>query len=191
MALANILIGTSIGHNLKEVLGDFEFVEWLPIAGIGLLYFGLASGQGHMMSSYQGELFPSFGRAIGSGLLGVADALGNFMAAKSLPMMEHELGMGNMFYIFALVCVLGGLFVYFFVPETKGKTLEEVEEYYRMLCYGDDYDDLDITKRHDELSLYDTQSIWGGEVLDSSKKKVKSNVLPGFIHKIIPYLEKY
>ena len=124
-----------------------------------------------MTLSYQGELFPSYGRAIGAGLVGVTDALGNFVVLKSMPMMEHEIGMGHMFYIFALVCVLGGLFVYFFVPETKGKTLEDVEEYYRQLCYGDDYDDLNITKHHDELSLYDTQSLWGGEVLDSYKRQ--------------------
>ena len=122
MALGNIIVGTSIGYNLSELIGDFAFVEWLPIAGIGLVYFGMASGQGHVMATYQGELFPSFGRAMGAGLLGVLDALGNFSAAKFTPLMEHEIGLGNVFYIFAVICTLGGLFVFFFVPETHGKT---------------------------------------------------------------------
>ena len=32
------------------------------------------------------------------------------------------------FAIFGIVCVLGALFVHFFVPETRGRSLEEIEE---------------------------------------------------------------
>ena len=34
---------------------------------------------------------------------------------------------GGVFYIFAGVCVLCLVFMWYFVPETKGKTLEHIE----------------------------------------------------------------
>ena len=46
---------------------------------------GMASGQSHVIVCLQGELLPSFGRAIGSGVLGVFDAAVLFLVAKFLP----------------------------------------------------------------------------------------------------------
>ncbi len=40
-------------------------------------------------------------------------------------------GINGTFYIFSLMSFLAFLFVYFFVPETKGKTLEEIQEYWQ------------------------------------------------------------
>ena len=41
--------------------------------------------------------------------------------------MKNTMGPAGVFLFFAIECVCTGLFVKFCVPETKGKTLEEIE----------------------------------------------------------------
>jgi hypothetical protein len=38
---------------------------------------------------------------------------------------------GNVFWIFAVVALIGLIWGYYFIPETKGVTLEEIEEHWR------------------------------------------------------------
>ena len=45
---------------------------------------------------------------------------------------------GYVFLMCAISCVLYIIFACLFVPETFGKTLEDMEDHYRKLCYGND-----------------------------------------------------
>jgi hypothetical protein len=38
---------------------------------------------------------------------------------------------GSVFWVFAAIAVVGLVWGYFFIPETKGVTLEEIEEHWR------------------------------------------------------------
>jgi len=42
--------------------------------------------------------------------------------------MTHNFGIGKTFMAFGIVCVLSVIFIIFFVPETKGLSLEKIEE---------------------------------------------------------------
>lgn len=44
--------------------------------------------------------------------------------------METNLGHWGVFWIYAANCVLGTIFVYFILPETKGKSLAEIESHF-------------------------------------------------------------
>ncbi len=50
-----------------------------------------------------------------------------FAVSYGFPLLVAELGLARTFWIFGAICVAGFLFVYFQLPETKGKTLEESE----------------------------------------------------------------
>ena len=43
------------------------------------------------------------------------------------PILERSIGTGNTFWIYAAICAVGFVFVRLLVPETKGKTLEQLE----------------------------------------------------------------
>ena len=166
MAVADLILGISVQYDLPSLLGVDESVifQWLPVIGISLVYFGLSSGLIHVILCLQGELLPSFGRAIGSGLIGVFDALFMFMAGKFLPDLEKAIGLGHIFVICTGVNIGLIVFVWLFVPETRGLSLEEIEEYYRVRCYGEDYDFEKVSKQLDRLSMFDTMSMWGDEL---------------------------
>ena len=172
----NIILGVSIQYDLPRLLNvqdNLVVFKWLPVAGICLMYIGLGFGQFNIVMSWQGELLPSYGRAVGGGLLGVIDGLVLFSVGKFLPSVSHAIGLGHIFLICACLCFCLILFVWFMVPETKGLSLEDVEEYYRVRCYGNKVEPAP-PQNFDRLSLYDNVSIWGEE-LNADKKQERQS----------------
>ena len=53
--------------------------------------------------------------------------ISSFALTYSFPFMNRALGSAGPFFTYGVICRAGGVFVYFFVPETKGRTLEEIE----------------------------------------------------------------
>ena len=57
----------------------------------------------------------------------------NFLVSQSFPMMDQhpvlieKFNHGFPFLVYSLMCLIGVLFIFFLLPETKGKSLEEVE----------------------------------------------------------------
>ncbi|MFD1816664.1 MFS transporter, SP family, arabinose:H+ symporter [Pseudarcicella hirudinis] len=54
-----------------------------------------------------------------------------FIVSQSFPVMLNSLGSAYTFWCFMGMSILAGLFIYFFIPETKGKTLEEIETFWK------------------------------------------------------------
>ncbi|WZN59340.1 MFS sugar transporter [Chloropicon roscoffensis] len=52
----------------------------------------------------------------------------NVLAAQTLPVLTTALGMPGLFALYASVCLLSLAFIKAVVPETKGRTLEEIED---------------------------------------------------------------
>jgi sugar porter (SP) family MFS transporter len=77
------------------------------------------------------EIFPTRirGRAMALGALSVW--VGCYLVSQTFPMLLESVGSATTFYIYAAMCVLTLIFVWFFLPETKGKTLEEIEQWWR------------------------------------------------------------
>jgi Sugar (and other) transporter len=51
------------------------------------------------------------------------------MSASTSP--ESAIGEPGTFWLYGGVCIVFWLFTYFFVPQTKGRSLEEIERYLR------------------------------------------------------------
>ena len=52
-----------------------------------------------------------------------------FLVVYFYPMAQRSLGYWSYFF-FAVVCLLGGIFIKLVVPETKGKTEEDMKKYF-------------------------------------------------------------
>jgi SP family sugar porter-like MFS transporter len=55
-----------------------------------------------------------------------------FVLTYTFPALNAALGTADVFWTYAAICVAGLLFLYFCLPETKGKSLEEIETSLRM-----------------------------------------------------------
>lgn len=77
-----------------------------------------------------GELFPTRVRGIAGGLSYTLFSISIFAVAKVYPFVKRTFRMYGMFSLFGVSSFLLCLLVYFTLPETKGKTLHEVEDYF-------------------------------------------------------------
>ncbi|QEA31781.1 sugar porter family MFS transporter [Secundilactobacillus malefermentans] len=75
-----------------------------------------------------GEVFPLAIRGRASGLASSFNWIGSFLVGLLFPVMTASMSQEAVFAIFGVICILGVIFVKTCVPETRGRTLEEIEE---------------------------------------------------------------
>ena len=97
-------------------------VSWFLLAAIGLYATSLAPVTWVLIS----EIFPNKVRAAAISVAVLCLWAAYFMLTFTFPILYSKL-QDKTFYIYAVVCVAGFLFVWLKVKETKGKTLEEME----------------------------------------------------------------
>ncbi len=73
------------------------------------------------------EIFPNRIRGGAMSVSIVALWMANFVLSQTFPVMYERLGLARCFWVYAAICLAGFLFIYFKLPETKGKTLEQIE----------------------------------------------------------------
>jgi len=73
------------------------------------------------------EIYPNRIRGIAMSVATFALWSACFILTYTFPLLNKDLGAAGTFWIYGFICLLGGIFVMKNVPETKGKTLEELE----------------------------------------------------------------
>ncbi len=74
------------------------------------------------------EIFPNHIRGLASSVAVVSLWLAYFILVFTFPVLAEHLGAYGPFYLYSAICFLGFLFVKIKVRETKGKTLEQLEQ---------------------------------------------------------------
>lgn len=73
------------------------------------------------------EIFPTRVRGAAASVATFALWSGNFFVSQFFPVLVDEVGSSATFYLFAGICLVALIFVGTMVPETKGRTLEQIE----------------------------------------------------------------
>ena len=107
------------------------FLKWQGMAVPIFLFLFIAShaiGQGAVIWVFISEIFPNHlrasGQAFGSSTHWVLAAI----IPSMIPFLFSTIGAGAVFLIFTIMMVFQLLFVMFMMPETKGKSLEELQK---------------------------------------------------------------
>lgn len=82
------------------------------------------------------EIYPTKIRGAAMSLATFCEWGANFVVAVTFLSLLNTLGTANTFWIFAVLSILGLLFCWLIIPETKGKSLETIEEDFRRLGLG-------------------------------------------------------
>ena len=54
----------------------------------------------------------------------------SFLVALLVPIIGDSIGSAPCYFIFSGIALLGTIFIFFLVPETKGKTEDEIRKYF-------------------------------------------------------------
>ena len=73
------------------------------------------------------EIFPNRIRGAAMSVAVSALWLGCFLITFAFPLLKAQLGASGCFFLFAAICAAGFVFIHFTLPETKNKSLEEIE----------------------------------------------------------------
>jgi MFS transporter, PHS family, inorganic phosphate transporter len=94
----------------------------------GISYFFTEFGPNMTTFIYPAELFPTEVRTTGHGISAGAGKLGAFVGAFLFPViLDSSIGLRGAMVICGIVAIAGLLLTFFTLPETRGKTLEELE----------------------------------------------------------------
>ncbi|XP_063287633.1 solute carrier family 2, facilitated glucose transporter member 8 [Pelobates fuscus] len=108
-----------------------DHLAWLALASMCLFITGFALGWGPIPWLVMSEIFPLRARGIASGVCVVTNWGCAFLVTKEFHNLMDYLTSYGTYWLFAGFCVLNVLFTVFCVPETKGKTLEQIERYFQ------------------------------------------------------------
>jgi PHS family inorganic phosphate transporter-like MFS transporter len=92
----------------------------------GISYFFTEFGPNATTFVYPAELFPVEGRTTGHGIAAAAGKFGGFFGVFLFPILLSAGGLSAAEAVAAFVSVIGILVTLFMLPETKGKSLEEL-----------------------------------------------------------------
>ncbi|MEL7118644.1 MAG: sugar porter family MFS transporter [Bacteroidota bacterium] len=73
------------------------------------------------------EIFPNRVRGLAMSMATLALWIACFALTFTFPILNEKLGSYGIFWLYSFICVLGFLFLRKYLPETKGKSLEEIE----------------------------------------------------------------
>ncbi|XP_026738921.1 facilitated trehalose transporter Tret1-like [Trichoplusia ni] len=134
-----ILVSTAFGMAIGMVgLGTFfrlqddgvliGFMNYVPLISLILVVFCYSAGVGSLLWVLNAELFDDRSRGFGMSIGITVTSICMFLITKYFASVTSALGPANTYWIFSGNCVLYTLFIYFCIPETKGKTFSEIQD---------------------------------------------------------------
>ncbi len=125
--LSLFALGTSFAF--AGILGDS--LKWVAVGSLITYIVCFAMSLGPIGWILVSEVFPLKIRGIAMSICTVSNFAFNFFVVGSFPVLLHRIGGAWTFWMFGVVSLLCIIFVYFFVPETKGISLEQIESNWR------------------------------------------------------------
>ncbi|CAH0555366.1 unnamed protein product [Brassicogethes aeneus] len=133
-----LLINSSIltGLTLLIIATYFQFkvsgsnmdsISWIPVATVMLYAACFKSGLGLVPIVLTAELFPAKLKSFGMTLADASYVVWAIISLLVYQLLHDRFGMHVPFFVYAISCFGTAIFTYFVIPETMGKTLDEIQ----------------------------------------------------------------
>ncbi|XP_026730603.1 facilitated trehalose transporter Tret1-2 homolog [Trichoplusia ni] len=108
-----------------------ENMSWLPLLCLMCYICAISIGLVPLPWIMCGEVFPTKVRGLGSGISSATTFVAFFTVVKTAPGMMSNFGEVITFLFYGVVAFVGTVIMYFILPETKGKSLQEIEDRFK------------------------------------------------------------
>ncbi len=127
-------VGMLIGFMLLGVTLQQQSIGFLSLLGVLIFIASFAMSMGPVVWVLLSEMFPNKIRSVAMSVAVAVQWAGNYFVSQSFPMVtasevnNNEFWNGSLpYFIFVVFIIIIIVFTYKFIPETKGKSLEEIE----------------------------------------------------------------
>ncbi|OTA38589.1 hypothetical protein BTJ68_01358 [Hortaea werneckii EXF-2000] len=129
MCLSHLIIAVLVGK-FSDNWPAHRAEGWASVAMLILYMVAFGTSWGPVPWAMPSEIFPSSLRAKGVALSTCSNWLNNFIIGLITPPLVENTGFGA-YTFFAVFCLLSFVWTYFFVPETRGRTLEQMDHVFK------------------------------------------------------------
>ena len=123
MMLSMLCLG--MAFNYADTLG--ENLRYVATASVMVYIACFAFSLGPVTWIMVSEILPLRIRGLAMSICTVSNFFFNFIIVLSFPVLLQHIGEAHTFWIYAGICFISLFFFHFYVPETKGRSLEEIE----------------------------------------------------------------
>ncbi|XP_011495379.1 PREDICTED: facilitated trehalose transporter Tret1-like [Ceratosolen solmsi marchali] len=126
-AAALAVVGTFF-YAREELRVDVSQITWIPIVALITYEIVVALGIGTVPYVILGEIFPTNVKSEAVATAIIIGSLFAFVVGLGFQALNSVAGIHTTFWFFSVCCCSGSVWVYLITPETKGMSLEEVQE---------------------------------------------------------------
>lgn len=108
---------------------------WMAVLGLALFVMGFAPGLGPNPWTVNSEIYPMWARGTGTSIATAVNWICNLIVSLTFLTLTETITSYGTFYLFAGISFIGMVVMFVLLPETKDKTLEEVEELFMSASY--------------------------------------------------------
>jgi MFS transporter, SP family, galactose:H+ symporter len=105
-------------------------MAWLAVISLMAYVGSFAISLGPIFWLLISEIYPLKIRNSAEGVAATFNWGANLLITLTFLTLVERLGPSRTFWVYGLCAIAAGFFSYYFVPETKGRTLEEIEEFW-------------------------------------------------------------
>jgi len=126
MALSCLVLG--ICYKVTEALQPLDSgLSWLSLSSLIVYMLAFSLGWGPVPFVLLSEIFPARARGASTAIANATNWFLSFVITKSFVSLQATFGMYGAFWLFGASCLVGIVWVLRCLPETKGKSLEDIE----------------------------------------------------------------
>jgi len=129
MALSCGILGLYY-HMFRTDAASTESLGWLALASLIGYKVAFSLGWGPVPMLFMSEVLPARARGTASGAATLVSWGLAFIVTKFFASLQEAAGLDGSFWLFGIACLLAVVFVFRQVPETKGRSLEDIEQFF-------------------------------------------------------------